>query len=342
MLDKPSKVGLRGKLRLKGADIATETKELDQKQLQIYVDNPRIYSLVRADDRTPEQDEICKQLLELDHVKELIHDIAANGGLIDPLIVRAGDFVVLEGNSRLAAYRFLAKKDPVKWAKVRCTVLPSSIDEKLVFALLGQYHIKGKKDWAPYEKAGFLYRRHKSHGIELSVVAGELGIPISEAKHLTAVYKFMLEHNDSDREHWSYYDEYLKSGKVRKVREDIARFDNFIVSEIKTGHIPKAVELRDRLPVICTGPTKILKRYAEGKITFSDAYESAVDAGSDNYALKRLKRFREWVVLNETEDDLLDSNKTIRDKMIFELKEIDKRVRKLKELLEKKKTQIGE
>src|SRR5437879_5767356 len=138
MLDKSDKSTMAGKLRLKGSDIATETKDLDQIKLQFYVDNPRIYSLVRGDNRTPDQEEICKQLLGLDHVKELVHDIASNGGLIDPLIVRDEDFVVLEGNSRLAAYRFLASKDPIKWSKVRCTVLPGNIDEKLVFALLGQ------------------------------------------------------------------------------------------------------------------------------------------------------------------------------------------------------------
>ena len=34
-----------------------------------------------------------------------------NQGLIEPLIVRDDTFEVLEGNSRLAAYRFLAKSD---------------------------------------------------------------------------------------------------------------------------------------------------------------------------------------------------------------------------------------
>ena len=78
----------------------------------------------------------------------------------------------------------------------------------------------------------------------------------------------------------------------------------------------------------------------DGKTTFADAYESAVDAGSENYALKRLKKFREWVALNDTEEDLLESNKTVRDKMSFELKEIEKRSKKLKEVLEKKRNQI--
>ncbi len=340
MLDKAAeRSSVAGIIRLKNKDIPTETREIEQKKLQFYVDNPRIYSLVRSDGRTPDQGEICKQLQSLEHVKELVQDIAGNGGLIDPLLVRDRDFVVLEGNSRLAAYRHLATKDPVKWGKVRCTVLPGNIDEKLVFALLGQYHIKGKKDWAPYEKAGFLYRRHVEHNIPLPTVALELGVPKGEAEHLIEVYKFMMHHDD-DRDHWSYYDEFLKSNRINKVRKDYAGFDKFIVEQVKTKQIPKAMELRDRLPTICAGPQKILKRYVDGKVAFADAYESAVDAGSENYALKKLKKFREWVVQNDTEEDLLESNKTVRDKMSYELKEIEKRSKKLKELLEKKKNQF--
>lgn len=340
MLNKSGQQAAAGIIRLKGKDVATETREIDQKSLQFYADNPRIYSLVRSDGHVPTQDEICKQLQNLDHVKELVHDISANGGLIDPLLVRDGDFVVLEGNSRLAAYRHLATKDPIKWSKVRCTVLPKNIDEKLVFALLGQYHIKGKKDWAPYEKAGFLFRRHVEHNIPLPTVALDLGIPKGEAEHLITVYKFMMRH-DEDRERWSYYDEFLRSNRINKIRKDYAGFDKFVVGQIKTKKIPKAMDLRDRLPTICAGPQKILKRYMEGSVTFEDAYESAVDAGSENYALKKLKKFREWQALNDTEEDLLDSNKTVRDKMLYELKEIEKRSKKLKDLLEKKKNQLG-
>jgi hypothetical protein len=53
-----------------------------------------------------------------------------------------------------------------------------------------------------------------------------------------------------------------------------------------------------------------------------------------------LKRFKEWLVKNDTEDDLLECNKTIRDKALFELKEIEKRSKKLKSLLESKKGQL--
>ena len=322
-------------MRLHNTDIPTRTVEIPHAKLQFYVDNPRIYSIVRAMGAEPTQEEICTQLQQLEHVKVLKDDIRDNGGLIDPLIVRDGDFVVLEGNSRLAAIRWLATKEAVRWAKVKCTLLPADIDERLVFALLGQYHVKGKKDWLPFEKAGFLFRRYKNHKLELATVATELGIPKSEAAHLVRVYQFMLDHEERERERWSYYDEYLKSRKIEKARQEFPDFDDFIVGEIRSGRIPTAMELRDRLPVICAGPTKTLRRYATAKLTFEDAYEASVDAGGDNSELKKLRRFRHWLALADTEEDLCEAKKAIRDALVYELKEIEKRARKLKQSLEK-------
>jgi len=65
-----------------------------------------------------------------------------------------------------------------------------------------------------------------------------------------------------------------------------------------------------------------------------------VDAGGENYALKKLRRFRDWLALNETEDDLLETNKQVTDKMRFELKEIEKRIKKLGLLLEGRKPNL--
>jgi hypothetical protein len=100
------------------------------------------------------------------------------------------------------------------------------------------------------------------------------------------------------------------------------------------------MDLRDKLPVICTGPAKILRRYVEEKVTFDSAYESAVDAGGENPALAKLKRFRAWLALTDTEDDLTDCNKQVRDKIHFELKEVEKRTQKLRKLLEEQKTKL--
>lgn len=336
----PGVDGYIGAIRLRGKEVATVTRNVPLKELNFYPENPRIYSIVFADGQKPSQSEILERLQSLEHVRQLVQDIRSNGGLIDPLIVRQGDMVVLEGNSRLAAYRHLAKEDPVKWAKATCTLLPADIDDHSVFALLAQYHVKGKKDWAPFEKAGFIYRRFKQQSVDLQVAAPELGITRDEAKHLIAVYEFMIESEDQDPAHWSYYDEFLKSRKIKKAREEVAGFDKFIVSEIKSSRIGKAMDLRDKLPVICAGQPKILKRYMSGSYDFAEAHEHAVTAGGEHHALNRLKRFRKWLVDSTTEDDILEAPKAIRDRMQYELKEIEKKSKKLKDLIEKKKLEI--
>ena len=155
------------KLTLRGEEIIVQVGTLPQISLLFYLENPRLYSLVRADGIEPSQDDIEATLTKKEHVKQLIKSIEINGGLIDPVIVRGNSNVVIEGNSRLAAYRVLAKKNPIMWGQIKVKILPNDIPESSVFALLGEYHIIGKTDWAPYEQAGYLYRRHENHKIEI-------------------------------------------------------------------------------------------------------------------------------------------------------------------------------
>src|SRR5262245_58073701 len=115
-------------LLIRRTNVPVVKRWINHTKLQFFPDNPRVHSVMRADDKEPSQDEIQKHLLELDHVKALIQSIKLHGGLIDPIIVRDGTFQVLEGNSRLAAYRALATIDPIKWAKLQCIVIPKDID----------------------------------------------------------------------------------------------------------------------------------------------------------------------------------------------------------------------
>ncbi len=181
--------------------------------------------------RRPSQADIERKLLEMDHVKSLIQDIKRDGGLTDPVVVRAGKMEVLEGNSRLAAYRALGKQNPIKWAKMKCRLIPEDLDESLIFALLGQYHIRGKKDWAPFEQAGFLYRRATTHNIAPAALAHEIGLSTRKVEQLIATYQFMIDHKDADTARWSYYDEYLKSAAIKKARLKIKNFDELVVEK---------------------------------------------------------------------------------------------------------------
>lgn len=321
---------------IRGQEIPVTNALLEQHKLQFYPENPRVYSVIHGGSASPTQEEIQKRLLEMEHVRELIQDIKQNQGLIEPLIVRDGTLEVLEGNSRLAAYRFLAKGDPVKWGYVKCTVLPHDIDEALVFALLGQFHIKGKKDWAPYEQAGFLYRRFKGHHTELKVLALEIGISAKRVKHLIDTYQFMLDNDEDDINRWSYYDEYLKSNKIGRARENNAQLDSLIVEKIRSEEIARAVDLRDQLPVICS-TSKILTKFVAGTYDFTEAYEAAVHAGGDSTHLKTVKKFREWITRPKVQDHLDGYEGTIRSSAIFELRKIESRIRHLLKRLQPEK-----
>ena len=78
------------------------------------------------------QEEIQAELGGMEHVKQLVQSIKTNKGLIDPVIVLDETFIVLEGNSRLAAYRILAESEGVAWAKIKVKILPKDIGESAV------------------------------------------------------------------------------------------------------------------------------------------------------------------------------------------------------------------
>lgn len=311
------------------------SRDIPHQDLKFWPDNPRVYSLLDRSSSEPDQDAIFRSMLKLEHVRALRHDILDNGGLIDPIIVRDGDFVVIEGNSRLAAYRSLASDDPAKWNTVRCRVLPSDIQDADVYSMLGQYHVKGKKDWAPYEKAGFVYRRHIDQKIDLPDVARELGVSSQQIRHLVDVFQFMKDKGDDSRERWSHYDEFLKSRKIKKARDEIADFEETVVDLIKSGAV-RAVDVRDQLPTICQAP-KILKKFAKGQIEIEEAYTDARHAGGDSVELSKVKRFRAWICEPVILDEMAEHNPGVRQKIDYELKKIEARISTIREQLEKSK-----
>lgn len=307
-------------LTINNVAVPIKIKELPQASLRFYAENPRIYSLVRRENNHEvSQAEIESQLLEMEHVRSLKEDIKRNGGLIEPVIVRDSTLEVLEGNSRLAAYRALAKVDPITWGYIKCWILPKNIDESQVFALLGQYHIKGRKDWAPYEQAGFLYRRHKSHNTDIETLCKEIGESRKKVKHLIETYQFMIDHNENDVRRWSYYDEYLKSSRIKRARKKFPTLDETVVEMIESGDIPKAVELREQLPVVCEGPARNLKRFMAGKVSLTKAFVVAEKAGDENDDLKRLAKFRKWIVKHDVKVSLVKSDGRLRKQIKFEI-----------------------
>ncbi len=318
-------------MRIRGVDISTVIGEMPHIGLRFYPDNPRIYSFVCAGKAEPSQEEIFEKLRAMEHVKQLVQSIKLNDGLIEPIIVR--DNVVLEGNSRLAAYRLLYDKDPIKWGLIKAQVFPSDTRDDLVYALLAEFHLIGKKDWAPYEQAGFLYRQQYIHGIDQKRISVESGISKKKVSHLISVYKFMIDRGQDDPSKWSYYDEYLKSRDMRKMREEFPDLDSIVIEKIESEEIPRAVDLRSKLKVIARSNLRNRKKFVTGERNFEQAYEAAANQGVGSNCFDKLHSFRKFICDLDTEKKLAKYEKCIQGKCHYELKKIQSRAAHLERRL---------
>ena len=310
-------------------------EEVPVRDLLFYVDNPRVYSMLHNDGEAPAQEEIEEYMLGMEHVKELRQSIE-QVGLIDPLIVRDGDFVVLEGNSRLAAYRKLAKKDPIKWGKVKCKILPANIDNDTIIIILGQYHIVGRKDWSPFEQAGFILRGLEDTKYPIDELAQKLGISITAAKNYVRVYEYMRKHDDLVPAKWSYYEEFLKNRSIKEEIKNNTALEERVVAQIKQGEIHEAADIRKLGEIIKTKSKpakKALGKYVEGKVSLNSAYEELKDSGQINDVLQRITRFKEYINDTDLDDKIGDANKELQDKIKYEIRQIAKRIKKLQSIL---------
>ncbi|MBP5423137.1 MAG: ParB N-terminal domain-containing protein [Paludibacteraceae bacterium] len=275
---------------------------LKQSDLEFYPENPRVFTALHTlDDDSPTQEVIEKEMCRLDHVKTLKTSIEANGGLLEPIIVKKN--TVLEGNSRLAAYRMLAKNDPVKWGMIRCTVLPDDISEELILNLLGTIHIIGRMDWNAFEKAGYLYRTKEKSRRPINAIADDLGMKVSDAVMYIKVYTRMREENDMLPRRWSYYFELLKNSAIVKADEENPEMDiiSKTIEKIKNEEFSDAKDVRDIGKVIKSqneDALMVLENYLDGEISLDDAVELTGDLNKAQTIIKGFAKFNKLLTDN--------------------------------------------
>jgi hypothetical protein len=294
-------------------DLVIETeicfKRIDE--LRYYKENPRIFSILKQLGNAVTQTEIERNLWAQESTKDLFHDIKRNGGLIEEVIVRENE--VLEGNSRLCAYRHLyrnAEEDGDtegmrKWETIRAKVLDPGTEDRTVFAILGMLHIRGKAEWRPYEQASYLYRQSTTYKMRPSELAEQIGHKESEIANMIEAYKLMDKHEITDPARFSYFVEFAKSRKLDK--DEIAQYlpPNFDLAKnfsdwVKNDKIPRAEAVRD-LPIILKDQSA-RKKFLGDHATFDDALEIAKDRHPEttNAFYSKLKRATE--ALNDAEE----------------------------------------
>jgi hypothetical protein len=171
--------------------VEPEIQEISVDNLLFDPQNPRLAS----DATTASQENLLTLLWTEMAVDEVALSIAANGFFREePLIVmpnsqHEGQFIVLEGNRRLAAVKLL--RDEGLRKKLRATDIPSLSDEQrkaldrlpvsvypsreAIWQYYGFRHINGPKPWDPFSKAQFVADVHEKQKLSLDTIADSIG-----------------------------------------------------------------------------------------------------------------------------------------------------------------------
>lgn len=141
-------------------------EQLAISQVELDRSNPRIAKFLEMySDPTPEQIFMALGAASDDDsdastsFEKLRASIIRNGGIIQPIIVnrKAGQYLCVEGNTRLALYGYFQKNGPKgNWATIPALVY-EDMDDQHVDAIRLQVHLVGTRPWDPYSKAKYLH-----------------------------------------------------------------------------------------------------------------------------------------------------------------------------------------
>lgn len=269
--------------------IPIKIAEIDIFDLDYYPQNPRINYVLSKMGEGLDQKTIEESLWKLDSTKELAEDIRKNGGLIEEVLVMGNQ--VVEGNSRLCAYRHLYKNTPdeqkAKWKRIRAKVILTQIDSQDLFLLLGKLHIKGKTEWDPYEKASYIYKMMEENGMTIDEVGQIVGMSPSTIRTQIKAYELMkdgylpklsrLADEKAELKKFSIFEEYFKSSDLQNLtreQPDVLSDEKFIAWVLDQRVRSAAYDVKKDLP-------NILKSKRARKVFLQSPPEDAIQAAKD-------------------------------------------------------------
>ena len=325
------------KILHESVNCSEDYKDIDK--LKFLKDNPRVYAVTHGkpgfDQRPKEkqQEIIFEKLQDEASVRNLVPEIERHGGLIEPVLVRLDTMEVIEGNSRLAAYRVLRDRGrgDDDWSMIPCYLISKLTDEQQA-AFLNQIHVKGKTQWSAYEKANFAYVR-KVNGWPVERIAklfGESGRTIYT--RINAI-RIMKDSGDNDYNHFSYYDVLVRNPKIVGEMDKSPAFRQRLFEEIREageGDVQSltAQDLRNGLRDIVKKP-KILARYVSGDIDFKEARDRA-EVSEAEQRVRRAVSLVEEISFADVEG--LPQN--ARNSLIQVVKKLDRALGRVKKMVD--------
>ena len=185
-------------------DMTLKAKEIEVSRLLLdpnnyrFLDNPNYKKKLRGKYHVEAVQEATLRLLEQDkryQLNELKNSILANGYVpMERIIVvqykyKAGTYLVVEGNRRVAALKSLLQDDREKvaeltstqrasFSKIPCAILQSDSGniEHAQRVIMGIRHIAGPREWGAYQQAQLIVELRDLEGQDFQMIANHLGI----------------------------------------------------------------------------------------------------------------------------------------------------------------------
>lgn len=222
--------------------------------LRFYPENPRIASIISKHRDKVNDDFIGEELWSRNETHELKRRIERHGGLMHPVIVH--EKYVIEGNTRLCAYRRLHKQaedegtDNKKWSNIECQVLLAKLNKKQIYVLLGDEHIIGKIKWDTYEKGCWMTKMREEENFTDEEIKEITSLPIPAIRNHIEAYKMMVKEQVEDTNRFSHFVQLVSNAEIKKVKKRDPDIIKKCVGAIKDGQFKDAKDLR-KVPDIC-------------------------------------------------------------------------------------------
>lgn len=217
-----TKLGEESLVTTLGLKVVTIEKwQLDELRLDPL--NPRFSDSLDLQGKLMSEKEMEENIWNDSESKALYQSILAYGGLTEkPWITSEG--VVKEGNRRIVCLRKIKENirsgrlknvSAGKFDLVECRVFPKGIADVEILALMGQWHVTGKREWRAHNQAKFIYELYESYGLTLDKISTLIGKSIPFLVQKKWAYGEMVRFAKSrpkqaKSEHFSYFEEMYK------------------------------------------------------------------------------------------------------------------------------------
>lgn len=259
---------------------------IDIDQLQFWEANPRVYAAVRGVPGWNDADSLRRQQIiaecmeNQESTRIVLEGLRLHQGQQEPLIVDLRGNIVIEGNSRLAALRILARENPAYWDAAICRCYNDLTEEERC-ALLSEMHVIGKTEWNPYVKAATYWRQHRELEWDLPKIARVNRTNVAKVKTELATVELMANENELNERKYSWYNVLTSTRAIKRVFEDNTEFRDRVLAVVRDAS-PEATDpverastsFRDGLNALVK-KDRPLRRFCSGRRSLQEAVDEA-------------------------------------------------------------------